>query len=400
MEIVITENQYNRLLLKEEDLSIYKDNNLDMEVQGFDKNTGTVVLKPNENQQIEIMVRGWVNKPILFNFIKVSPFITDLKTKNTGKKSEIIRPNGFLDYTFTIPKTKIGTFTVGFTFVYEVVGSSTPITKSINIPFYRSYNGVNNKCKTISENSLGPAVTWWKNWLNNQATKNRFAKSFNYDNKTVEKHFKKYNEILDEILNKVKLDYTNDPSSNSAAWVAGGNTIKFGIVPNITVNCSKSGAGITLLIHEIQHVLTLYHKFGDYTENILDYGIDHILSDNTHEVDDEKLKTFLKSQGFTENIDEIIKIYKFYIKRSEMHIRNQNEVVSNLFELRKYLNLKPEQKITKEMLTKYTNKLLFHEPVAVFISAWLYSEKTFDDYLNSMNSIAMQKTNTTDRNLA
>jgi hypothetical protein len=83
-----------------------------------------------------------------------------------------------------------------------------------------------------------------------------------------------------------------------------------------------------------------------------------------------------------------------------MHIRNQNEVVSNLFELRKYLNLKPEQKITKEMLTKYTNKLLFHEPVAVFISAWLYSEKTFDDYLNSMNSIAMQKTNTTDRNLA
>jgi hypothetical protein len=392
MEIVITENQYNRLLLKEEYFSLYKDNNLDMEVQGFDKRDGNFVLKPGEDGEIEIMVRSWVDNPIIFNIIKVSPLITNLKTKNTGKQSAIIRPNGFLDYTFTVPKTKTGIFTAGFTFVYQVVGSSTQVTKSINIPFYRE--GQDERlyaCKShVNEDLLKQATDWWKTWLNNQATKNRFAKSFKYDNSTVEKHFTEYNKILSQI----KMEYVFSDKRNKA-WVSP-KFFSNGYNLPITINCSMSIDTArhelnTLLIHEIQHILDDYHKFHPYSDMDLDTII------GQPKVNWDVVKKNLRSVGFNDTaVKSIVMSYSFRLKNSINHLKHPNEIMSTLSEVRSILKLTPNQKITKEMIIRNYRK----DDIMLFICQWLYSGKTLDNFLNFSNSIAMGKPNTADRNLA
>jgi hypothetical protein len=50
--MVLSESQHSKLFLKEEELSLYKDKNFDMEVNGFDKNTGSIVLKPGKDEEI------------------------------------------------------------------------------------------------------------------------------------------------------------------------------------------------------------------------------------------------------------------------------------------------------------------------------------------------------------
>jgi len=392
MNILLTENQYSRLLLKEEDLSLYKDKNFDMEVQGFDKNTGSIVLKPGKDEEITLMLRNFGKKPIIFSIIKLSPLITNLKTINTGKQSAVIRADGLLDYTFTVPKTKTGTFSAGFTFVYQIVGSSTQITKSINIPFYRE--GQDERmyaCKShVNEDLLKEATDWWKTWLNNQATKNRFAKSFKYDTSTVEKHFAEYNKILSQI----KMEYVFSDKRNRA-WVMP-NFLTNGYNLPITINCSMSiDAGRDdlnkLLIHEIQHILDDYHKFHPYSDMDLD------TTSGNPKVNTDVLKKNLRSVGFNDTtVQSIIMSYFLRLKNSINHLKHPNEIMSTLSEVRSILKLTPNQKITKEMIIGNYRK----GDIMLFICQWLYSGKTLDNFLNFSNSIAMGKPNTTDRNLA
>jgi hypothetical protein len=393
MNILLTENQYIRLLLKEEDLSLYKDKNFDMEVQGFDKNTRSIVLKPGKDEEIKLMLRNFGKKPIIFSIIKLSPLITNLKTINTGKQSAVIRADGFLDYTFTVPKTKTGTFRAGFTFAYQVVEeSSTPITKSISIPFYRE--GQDERmyaCKShVNEDLLKEATDWWKTWLNNQATKNRFAKSFKYDTSTVEKHFAEYNKILSQI----KMEYVFSDKRNKA-WVSP-KFFSNGYNLPITINCSMSIDARRddlnkLLIHEIQHILDDYHKFHPYSDMDLNTIIDG------PKVNTEMLKKNLRSVGFNDTaVQSIIMSYFFRLKNSINHLKHPNEIMSTLSEVRSILKLTPNQKITKEMIIKkYRN-----EDIMLFVCQWLHSGKTLDNFLNFSNSIAMGKPNTADRNLA
>jgi hypothetical protein len=391
MKIRLTESQINRVLLNEEgESTLYKDENFDMKILGFNKNEGKIVLKPGEDGEIKIELRNFANKPIIFNIVKVSSLITNLKTTNTGKQSEIIRQ--FLDYTFTVPKTKTGTFTAGFTFVYQIVGSSTQITKSINIPFYRE--GQDERmytCKShVNEDLLKEAIDWWKTWLNNQSTKNRFAKSFKYDTSTVEKHFAEYNKILSQI----KMEYVFSDKRNRA-WVMP-NFLTNGYNLPITINCSMSiDAGRDdlnkLLIHEIQHILDDYHKFHPYSDMDLD------TTSGNPKVNTDVLKKNLRSVGFNDTtVQSIIMSYFLRLKNSINHLKHPNEIMSTLSEVRSILKLTPNQKITKEMIIgNYRNG-----DIMLFICQWLYSEKTLDNFLNFSNSIAMGKPNTTNTNLA
>jgi hypothetical protein len=70
--------------------------------------------------------------------------------------------------------------------------------------------------------------------------------------------------------------------------------------------------------------------------------------------------------------------------------------MSTLSEVRRFLKLKPNEKITKEMLIRHSTNV----DIRVFMAQWLHSSKSLVEFLNFNNSIAMQKTNTTDRNLA
>jgi hypothetical protein len=88
--------------------------------------------------------------------------------------------------------------------------------------------------------------------------------------------------------------------------------------------------------------------------------------------------------------------YSFRLKNSIKHLKHPNEIMSTLSEVRSTLKLDPSQKITKEMIIKNYRK----DDIMLFVCQWLHSGKTFDNFLNFSNSIAMGKPNTTDRNLA
>ena len=111
----------------------------------------------------------------------------------------------------------------------------------------------------------------------------------------------------------------------------------------------------------------------------------------------KKLYQFLTSQGFKDNtIERIIYLYLWRLRYDEHHLKDSNEIRSSLAELRKTLNLNPNQKITKELLINNARE----DAVAMFINQWLYSGKPLSEFLNYYNSLAMGKPNTTDRNLA
>ena len=70
--------------------------------------------------------------------------------------------------------------------------------------------------------------------------------------------------------------------------------------------------------------------------------------------------------------------------------------MSSLSELRRSLNLRPDQRITTNMLNDNSS----NDNVNVFICQWLFTKKKLNDFLNLSNSIAMGKPNTSDTNLA
>jgi hypothetical protein len=250
-------------------------------------------------------------------------------------------------------------------------------------------------CKrNISDEDLKSAITRWKSWLNNQATKDRFGKTFKYDKNTVNKHFAEYNNLLGQI----KMDYVFSDKPNGG-WVS---KLKPKI---ITINCRISSnmnpeSVQNLLIHEIQHVLDNYHKFHPYSDNMFTFYRDIILDTlnppSEENIKDEEVKKLLINSGIKNNLNKIIYSYKWRLKNDVEHLRDPNEIMSSLSELRLSLNIKPSQKITIEMLND--NSLNF--TVIMFINQWLFSKKSLTEFLNTSNSIAMQKPNTSDTNLA
>lgn len=394
--IIITESQLNRIkrvILKEDTQSFYKDNNLDIEVNGFDASAGTIVLNPDKDVKITIAVRTWIDKPIIFNIVKVSPLITDLKTKGTGKQSAQIRPNGLVDFEFTAPKTKTGTFTAGFTFSYQIVGSSTQITKSINIPFYRvGMEERLNACKkNMSWKDYYDAREWWEKWLLHPSTKDRFAKTFGYDSKKVEEIFEDYIKTM----GKITIQYIEEDSPSGAFARPALN--------QILINCVHGQPERSTWVHEIGHILDGVHKFtkdgGAYNfQNLYSY-YNHLTDKNETITDAEgiELEKKIISYGFSKSqASSLLGNYKRMLNSDLVHLSAKTELLSSLFEARLALGLKPNEKITVQKLIENFNK----GRVITFLSQWLYTGKPLYEFLNYNNSIAMNKGTDSDRNLA
>jgi hypothetical protein len=395
MKIIITEDQLKRVLLKEENNTLYKVKELDIESSGFDHYEGKIILEPGENKKITISVRTFIDKPILFNIVKVSPLITDFKTVNTGKQSAVIRPNGFLDFEFTAPKTKTGTFTAGFTFSYQIVGSSTQVTKSINIPFYRE--GLEEKLnackKNMSWKDYYDAREWWEKWLLHPSTKDRFAKTFGYDSKKVEEIFEDYIKKMGQIT----IQYV-DSNKPNPAWAKPAFS-------QIFINCRIGQPSVLTWIHEIGHILDDVHEFtpgsGIYNFNFL---ISHYKQETIERVsitsaEESELKKKIISYGFSESqAGHILGNYKRMLNTDIEHLHAKTELVSQLFEVRFELGLKPNEKITVQKLIEKYRPL--SSIINTFLSQWLYTGKSLYEFLNYNNSIAMNKSTDTNRNLA
>jgi hypothetical protein len=414
MNILVTESQYNRVVLNEQSgiKVLFSDPNIEIIAYGMDSKNETYIL-PNVDAQIRI--RNMNNSsPIIVNIEKSSPIFEFFD--GSKKYSRQILPKDYdvvyLDFNKSIGEGK-GTFTGNLTFVYTIPGKA-PVLKSINIPFLRvgtakgeeikKQNYIYYNCKTkYNSNLLKSAVDWWRKWLNNPSTKDRFAKSFKYDKSTVEEHFVEYNNILSQI----PMEYVISDKPNGG-WVRPGLFFSNGYDLPIFINCRVANGysenqALSLLIHEIQHILNDYHKFHPYEDQ--SYSDDVSSEDNANSPSKSNvtvLKKFLMTQGFDENASsEISDNYLWQLNNDEVHLRHPNEVMSTLSEIRRYFKLKPDQKITKEMIINSINgKTDIDFDVLTFLSQWIYSKKRLSDFLNFSNSIAMGKPNTTDRNLA
>lgn len=396
MKIIISENQYTRVLLNENTLTEriwYRDDKITISFPNFNTKIGAFNLQYFGHEGLMLEVSNITdNSPVTFQIIRFnSPYMK----VNEGKPSVVIPQKRYGMMFIDIDNAKDGVSTYGFTFFYVIPGSS-PVFKSINIPVYTDKFA---KCQQANnEEGLKYAIDWWKKWLNQPSTKDRFSKLFKYDKNTTEKHFAEYNKILNS---NIKLEYV-DSSKPNGGWV-NPKIYKDKIFVNcrIAFNYDRESS-ISFLIHEIQHLLNNYHPFHnsrDPDSNIFSFYIDKISSvfDEPKKIDTESLKKYLNDMGFDDkSSSEIVSSYEWRLLVDELHLKNPNEVMSSLSELRETLNLKPNQKITKEMLINNAN----NSNVKIFISQWLYSGKSFEEFLNYSNSLAMRNLKPSDRNFA
>jgi hypothetical protein len=144
------------------------------------------------------------------------------------------------------------------------------------------------------------------------------------------------------------------------------------------------------MTHEIQHILADNHKFHPYSDNIFTFYKDMLFTDTSKELSSIKnkksnLSNFLVNTGFKPNdVNNIIYYYEWRLENDVHHLKNPNEVNSELSEARKALNLKPGQDITLDMLIKNVD----NDAVMVFINIWMYSKKSITQFLSQQNSLA------------
>jgi len=391
MKILISESQLQTITLNEVKLKdgvreIYQDNNvLVSTIDGGELNQkfrGFVQVKNLTNQYMTILVEKgnqWGNR----GEEEIEYDKAPIKSYSYSNISFIIDPN----------KQQEGGYNkTNFNLTYFIKGNRKTI--NVNYGWFSAgkKNNLNN-CKTDrGYDKLKLAVNWWKNWLNNDSTKSKFGKTFNYDNKKVENQFNIYNKLLDGI----KLEYVYDTNLPNSAYVSPSVLQRMNIrdggynIP-VTINCGvRDNDIVSTMTHEIQHILADNHKFHPYSDNIFTFYKDMIFTDKSKElssVKDKKsnLSNFLVNTGFKpDDVSIIIKNYEWRLENDVHHLKNPNEVNSELIEARKALNLKPGQDITLDMLIKNVD----NDVVMMIINIWMYSKKSITQFLSQQNSLA------------
>lgn len=428
MKILITENQLNKIILTEstEIKTLYSDKNIEIAMYGFNSQIGAV---ESMDRKPSLGVKNISDKPIAFTIQKFNAtdtsntYVSNVKfidkeksgtNLSTVNLTQILKPFYEEYIVLNSDKSKDGSFAISFTFFYSATEKNAqPVFKTVRIPIYirtkediaAQYKKEGNCQGKFNQTHLNSAIDWWKKWLNHPTTKAKFARSFKYDNNTVEKHFAQFNKILTQI----KIQYVDTPGlltgvKGSLAYVMHSDSDNI-----VYVNCSvinlrsfSSGEAKSTFIHEIQHLLNKYHKFypfQDPKDNVFTYYADMVASsiEGSKKVDVMATYKYLTDVGFSpEQSKKITTHYDWMVKNDELHLKNPNEVMSSLSQIRLTLNLTPDQKITKEMLIANTDK----DDVIAFISQWLYSGKSLTNFLDFSNSIAMNKSTSDNRNLA
>lgn len=365
--------------------------------------TNTPNLYPKATYYFQVNMKNISNEklPIIIESVK---FNDENRIGKSFFTKEPIMSNGYanVNFEFTPFNTSDGKtyndLIIDINFI--VANKNLKDTLRIKFPYYTMpLSSKLDVCKSrYNTKQLEAAKEWFKKWLNNPVTKEKFGKIFNYDKNTIDNHFTNYMKVLDQI----KMDYTFSNKPNGA-WVRPGPLQKLGITVGgfdipITINCSqdRDKNPEILLIHEIQHILTSYHKlhpirndiFKLYSEKIGD-----IFASSSVE-NEEELRNMMSQEGFeTWDISEILEQYKSKLANDREHLENANENLSTLYELRRDLELKPGQEITKEMLMFNIRK----DSVIHFLSQWIFSKMKLNDWLNYKNSMVLNKKGQTDK---
>jgi len=436
MRIIIKESQYNVLLEQS---------------------------NPNIQKAYNEIIKG-ANYPLgtskdtilgAFNYIKTAEEFHKLrlmfKDKKTGYGSieEMINEEyDRLDYNDII-KLQEKLYLIGVTldfrygkngFGSNVFGGEVNITYEKNFTNIKNIPKVTSKCILKYTPLLKQAQDYWRKWLSNPITKQKFTTNWNVQLKNEKQLFpsmidsKKVDDIFEEYIdciNNLKLIFYDKTMSHmpNAAWV--GSNIRtdksaYAFVnkttpENIYVNCSLTDNDpLGTLIHEIQHLLyhikplnpsiTIQNAFlkpGDKKLSIKDALTgdkklsikDALIGASKKNINNSKdLINAAQSLGVEEyNLDDWLRRSKKENTSDPGYMCRETEKASNIQSVRHLLNIKPGQNITPQMLKPYINGEKYHTDITWILLCW--ASKGFKDinlFLSDLNKLAYQETNQTD----
>jgi hypothetical protein len=266
-------------------------------------------------------------------------------------------------------------------------------------------NNNNNKCKSTYPPILKQAQDYWRKWLSNPITKQKFKENWNnttvarilYDDSIVDGIFKRY---LDAI-NKLKLVYYDNTTitgdRDAYAFVNASEPDK------IYVNCSENDPDpYGSLIHEIQHIL-YYIKPLNPVVQIGDVFVNPNTKKSTIETFFDFFKTSNQQSNKTNNLNSVSKQYNTPVNMLNYFLKpgindpgyscRETEKMSNIVSVRKTLGVNPGQNITKEMLFPYIKGEKDNTDIYWLLSCWaLNGFPDLGGMLNKMNQLAYQNT--------
>lgn len=404
MKIILSESQISKLILEQRIKSSTNGyvvvRNIFLGSYPLSNNTilKGIGLQSNVKRNISIGLKNVSkdNSLLIIENVKFSKdnLVSDLKFKKEPFGSQ---ENGVVNFEILPKNTTNEESIVSLSIYVDFVVANKNIRDRLEIKLFFRVKPQSirlNRCRNkFNEKELKKAVSWIKGWLNNTSTKQRFIKTWKYNTDKTEKIFSEYNKILDQI----KLEYVFSEKPNQG-WVnTKGNIFQFyglskgGYGIPITINCSKNYEGPQdFFVHEIQHILDAYHKFYPYETNLLDdlkFSFSSQKNDSQPENTSE-ISYKLKNEGFDEySFSEIERQYLWKLKKDELHLKNPNENMSNMWAVRQFLKLKPNEQITKKMLIdNYENDEVMHA-----ICEWLYSKMDLQKWLDFRNSIALNQ---------
>jgi hypothetical protein len=312
---------------------------------------------------------------------------------------------------FNIGKNKFGAllFMGGVKITYEKNFKNTK--KSIR---------VNSNCTSKYTPLLKQAQDYWRKWLSNPITKQKFRTNWNVQPKTDTVDGKKVDDIFEEYfdcIDNLKLVFYDNTmihppgvseidvnnSKNAYAFVTQTTP------ENIYVNCSlEDETPLGTLIHEIQHLLydikplnpsitigNVFLKPGNKKLKIKDIlgDFESYLKNNA-----QHLTNIASSLGV--NVDKLNsweRVSKNASPEDPGYVCRETEKASNIQSVRHLLNIKPGQNITPQMLKPYINGEKNDTNIDWLLMCW--ASKGFKDinlFLSDLNKLAYQETKPTD----
>jgi hypothetical protein len=273
----------------------------------------------------------------------------------------------------------------------------------------------NDKCELKYPPILKQAQDYWKKWLSNPITKNKFLNNWkkvekNMTSVEVENIFKKY---LDSI-NKLKLVYyDNTMLGNNIDFLSALAFVHPSQPEKIFVNCSQNDEDpYGTLIHEMQHMLYNIKPLNPEVQ-IGNVFVDSNTKKSTIKTFFDIYKTKSQQSRELSNIniisknlgvapsmlDYFLNVAKYKEKEDPGYVCEETEKMSNITSIRKTLGVKPGQNITKEMVLPYIKGEKDHTDVSWMLACWaLRNFPDLDGMLNKINQLAYQKTKQNNNN--
>lgn len=285
---------------------------------------------------------------------------------------------------------------------------------------------INQKCKTDSIKELNNAIVYWRKWLSNPITQQKFIKIHKEDKTFLDIMFKDYFNALNKIKpyfydDKTGLvtiqdtegsiyEYDFSKSSSAFAFVFDDRTTVF-------VNCSLNDPNIFgTMVHEIQHILyDIYPinpnaKIGDVFvkpgSTLFNPEQIEQNSNNKKEIPG-KLTSHINVEKSTKDVSKELsldytkskKIVSFWKKEVEEQLKRddpgyicrQTEKMSNIQGLRALLKIEPGQNITVQMLKPYVTFDDYDTNIYWFLLCWAANGfKNLQEIVNKTNELALQ----------